>query len=122
VDTPVLHRTTLSGAAPASRIGQLSWALYEWARNPYYILVIIYVFGPYFINIVVGDPVRGQTIWGYATSIAGVILALCGPMLGSIADAGGARKPWLAACTIWPFRPWHRSGSPGRAWVKRFCR
>jgi UMF1 family MFS transporter len=100
VDTPVLHRTTLSGAAPASRIGQLSWALYEWARNPYYILVIIYVFGPYFINIVVGDPVRGQTIWGYATSIAGVILALCGPMLGSIADAGGARKPWLAACTI----------------------
>jgi UMF1 family MFS transporter len=90
----------LSGAAPASRLGQLGWALYEWARNPYYILVIIYVFGPYFINVVVGDPVRGQTIWGYATAIAGAILAVCGPVLGAVADAVGARKPWLAACTI----------------------
>src|ERR1700689_1209611 len=100
VDALVSERLTLSGAAPASRAGQISWALYEWARNPYYILVIIYVFGPYFVNVVVGDPVRGQEIWGYTTAISGIFLALTGPVLGAIADAGGARKPWLLVCTF----------------------
>ena len=41
-------------------LGQVSWALFEWARNPYYILVVIYIFGPYFSTEVIGDPVRGQ--------------------------------------------------------------
>ena len=90
---------TLTGARPASRLGQISWALYEWARNPYYILVTIYVFAPYFSRVVVGDPVRGQEIWGFLTSIAGVILAVTGPVLGAVADAAGARKPWLFVCT-----------------------
>ena len=99
MDALVSERLTLSGAAPASRLGQISWALYEWARNPYYILVIIYIFGPYFINVVVGDPVRGQVIWGYASSLSGAILALAGPVLGAVADAGGRRKPWLFGCT-----------------------
>ena len=100
MDALVSERLTLTGAAPASRLGQVSWALYEWARNPYYILVTIYVFAPYFSNVVVGDPVRGQEIWGYTTSIAGIILALTGPVLGAVADAVGARKPWLFACTV----------------------
>ena len=94
-----VRRLTLTGAIPASRLGQVSWALYEWARNPYYILVTIYIFSPYFSRVVVGDPVRGQVIWGYLTAGAGLFLAVTGPVLGAIADAGGARKPWLFACT-----------------------
>jgi MFS transporter, UMF1 family len=99
LDALVSEHLTLTGARPASRLGQISWALYEWARNPYYILVTIYVFAPYFSRVVVGDPVRGQEIWGFLTAIAGIILAFTGPVLGAIADAGGARKPWLFACT-----------------------
>lgn len=92
--------TNLAGGKPASTIGQVSWALYEWARNPYFILVNIYIFAPYFTNVVVGDPVRGQQLWGYTSSIGGLFLAVLGPIFGSIADAGGRRKPWLAICTI----------------------
>jgi MFS transporter, UMF1 family len=91
---------TLTGTAPASRIGQASWALYEWARNPYYILVIIYIFSPYFTNVVVGDPVHGQEVWGYIISVSGFLLAVSGPILGSVADAVGARKPWLFGFTL----------------------
>ena len=29
-----------------------AWAIFEWARNPYYILVIIYLFAPYFAGII----------------------------------------------------------------------
>lgn len=82
------------------RLGQLSWALFEWARNPYYILIMIYIFGPYFTNDVIGDPVLGQEIWGYITGFAGLITASLAPFLGAIADKVGRRKPWIAASVI----------------------
>ena len=82
------------------RLGQVSWALFEWARNPYYILIMIYIFGPYFTNDVIGDPVLGQEIWGYITGFAGLITASLAPFLGAIADKVGRRKPWIAASVI----------------------
>lgn len=84
-----------TGQPAADLKGQLSWAVFEWARDPYVIIVTIYIFAPYFSNVVVGDPVRGQAIWGNINSIAGFIIACFGPILGAIADTGGRRKPWL---------------------------
>jgi UMF1 family MFS transporter len=91
---------TVAGTRPASTLGQFSWALYQWARDPYFLIVNIYVFAPYFSNVVVGDPVKGQALWGYTTSVAAVFMALFSPVLGAIADAGGRRKPWILACTV----------------------
>src|SRR5205085_1597447 len=51
---------SVTGGPIASWIGQVSWATYEGARNPYVLLVTIYIFAPYFTRFVVGDPVRGQ--------------------------------------------------------------
>ena len=31
-----------------------AWAVFEWARNPYYILVVIYIFAPYFARDIIG--------------------------------------------------------------------
>jgi hypothetical protein len=62
---------TATGRPAASPLGQWSWALIEWARNPYYILIVIYIFGPYFSQEIVGDPIRGQAIWGYVNGFAG---------------------------------------------------
>lgn len=84
-----------TGQPAADFKGQMSWAIFEWARDPYVIIVTIYIFAPYFSNTVVGDPVRGQAIWGNINSIAGFIIACFGPILGAIADTGGRRKPWL---------------------------
>ncbi len=83
------------GGEPADTKGQISWATFEWARNPYVILITIYVFAPYFSTHVVGDPVRGQAIWGNINAIGGFVIALLGPLLGAIADSGGRRKPWI---------------------------
>lgn len=85
-----------TGDAAADGKGQWSWALFEWARNPYVILITIYIFSPYFSNVVVGDPVKGQAIWGHINGIAGFFIAVLGPVLGAIADTGGKRKPWIA--------------------------
>jgi UMF1 family MFS transporter len=79
---------------------QLAWALYECARNPFYVLINIYVFSAYFANQVVADPVWGQSLWGYILSTAAVFVALSAPLLGIIADTGGRRKPFLLACIL----------------------
>jgi UMF1 family MFS transporter len=39
--------------------------------------------------------VRGQELWGYGASLAGLVVALGSPVLGAMADAGGPRKPWV---------------------------
>ena len=81
-------------------LGQVSWAIFEWARTPYVLLVTIYLFSPYFARFVVGDPVKGQALWGYIAAAGGLIVAALAPFLGAIADAGGRRKPWIALYTI----------------------
>ena len=70
-----------------------SWALFEFARNPYFMLIVTYVFPPYFAQFVVGDPVQGQATVAEATKWAGVIGALTAPVLGAMMDRGGSRKP-----------------------------
>jgi len=98
-----LHaRTELAttGDKAASRLGQISWAMFEWARNPFVLLITIYLFAPYFSNHVVGDGVRGQGLLGEIQAYSGVIIALLAPFLGAIADCGGRRKPWIALYSV----------------------
>jgi len=94
----------MTGAPAASGLGQWSWAVFEWARNPYVILITIYIFAPYFTSTVVGDPVRGQALWGRINGFGGLVIAVLSPILGAIADSGGRRKPWLMAwiCVMAP--------------------
>ncbi len=89
-----------TGDGIASPLGQKSWALFEWARNPYVLLITIYLFSPYFANYVVGDGVRGQGLAGAIQTWSGIAIALLAPFLGAIADRGGRRKPWIALYTL----------------------
>ncbi len=89
-------RVSASGGVAASTKGQVSWALFEWARNPYVLLITIYVFAPYFSGDLVGDPVAGQALWGDLSSLGGFVIAFLAPILGAVADLGGRRKPWIA--------------------------
>ena len=73
-----------------------SWALFEFARNPYFMLIVTYVFPPYFAQYVIGDPVLGQATVAEATKWAGIIGALSAPVLGAMMDRGGRRKPLMA--------------------------
>jgi len=91
--------TSTTGDLAASRLGQTSWALFEWARDPFVLLVTIYLFAPYFTTQVVGDGVRGQGLLGEIQAYSGIVIALLAPFLGAIADSGGRRKPWIALYT-----------------------
>jgi UMF1 family MFS transporter len=80
----------------SSRTAVAGWLLFDWAAQPYFTLVTTFVYAPYFAGAMAPDPVQGQAMWGYATAAAGLIIAVCSPALGAIADAAGARKPWIA--------------------------
>ncbi|MCV0394309.1 MAG: MFS transporter [Rhizobiaceae bacterium] len=86
--------------AYASRRGVWSWMLFDWAQQPFHTLIITFVFAPYFASAVASDAARGQELWGLATGIGGLLIAISSPVLGAIADAAGPRKPWALAFSV----------------------
>jgi MFS transporter, UMF1 family len=73
-----------------------AWILFDWAAQPFFTLVTTFVFAPFFVSALVADAAEGQALWGYATGFGGLCIAILSPVLGAIADKGGARKPWIA--------------------------
>lgn len=73
-----------------------AWALAECAVEPYFNLVQRYVFAPFFAGTLASTPAEGASIWGLALGSAGLGVAILAPVLGSMADAGGRLRPWLA--------------------------
>jgi len=91
--------TSAQHAAPVERAplpARISWMLFDWSVQPFYTLILTFLFAPYFANVVVGDGPKGQSMWGFAAAIAGVFIALGSPFLGAFADGRGQRKPWIA--------------------------
>ena len=88
------------GHVPVPRRGIWGWMLFDWAQQPFHTLIITFVFAPYFAAAVAPDAARGQELWGYATGIGGLLIALSSPVLGAIADASGTRKPWVFAFSV----------------------
>lgn len=96
------------------RSAVVSWIFFDWATQPYFTLITTFVFAPYFATHVAADPASGQSLWGFATAAAGLLIAVMSPVLGAIADASGRRKPWIAAfgallvigsCLMWFSKP-----------------
>jgi UMF1 family MFS transporter len=96
--------------------GLFGWMMFDWAAQPFFTVVITFVFGPYFAARMASDPVAGQTAWSLTATIAGIVIAILSPVLGSIADATGNRKRWIgffavikiiALCSLW----WAAPGS-----------
>ena len=77
-----------------------SWCLYDWANSAYPTVVTTFVFGAYFTTAVAVTPEAGTAAWGYTMAVAGLAVAVLGPVLGAVADQGGRRKPWLAVFTL----------------------
>lgn len=78
----------------------LSWILYDLASSAYFVIIQTFLFASYFTSRVASDKTTGVTLWGLTLSLAGLLIALLGPLLGTLADKVGSRKGWLATFTI----------------------
>lgn len=92
--TPIVTAPSL----PDARLARPAWlwALFQGGRDPYIMLVTIYVFVPYLVTSVIADPVHGQELVAGGAKYAGWIVAFTAPLLGAVVDRIGPRKPWLA--------------------------
>ena len=92
-------KASTESAARPSRRALFSWCLFDWANSPFATVVVTFVFAVYFKDAIVGDEIRATALWGYALSASAFAVAILGPILGSAADAGARRKPWLFVCS-----------------------
>ncbi|MBA5801468.1 MFS transporter [Rhizobium changzhiense] len=98
----MLNRIDWTGTQPpkATEKGIWGWMFFDWAAQPFFTMVTTFIFGPYFVSRLTDDPVSAQTMWSNMATISSVIIALLSPVLGSIADQSGARKPWIGFFAI----------------------
>ena len=70
------------------------WYFFDWASQPYNTLLITFIFAPY-MKVLLGDGSTAQTVWGYGVGAAGLMIAVCAPFLGTIADRAGGRLGFI---------------------------
>jgi UMF1 family MFS transporter len=75
--------------------GAVSWAVHEGVRDPYVIMITIYIFGPYFASAFAGGGAKGQETVAFITTCYGLLTAATAPFLGSAVQLMGRRKPLL---------------------------
>ncbi len=64
----------------------LNFALYDFANSAFTTIVITFIFSTYFAKQIAPNPILGQSYWGWAIGTTGILVAIIGPILGSIAD------------------------------------
>ncbi len=104
--TGYIMKTLASPAAtpssPGGKLarGQFGWTMYEFARAPSATLIFMFIFAPYFTQIVVGDPIEGVKYWGLANTIGGIAIACLAPFVGAVVDRTGRRMPWMIGALL----------------------
>jgi UMF1 family MFS transporter len=79
-----------------------AWAMYDFANSAYVTTVATALLPAYFAAVVArGGLEVGHTVipavslWGYALSLAALLVFVAAPVMGAIADKGGLRKRFL---------------------------
>ncbi|WP_394197826.1 MFS transporter [Litoreibacter albidus] len=95
------------------------WFMFDWASQPYNTLLLTFIFGPFFAEVVTNQYMLGgmseklakanaQSLWGWALTISGLLIAFSAPLLGAVADSTGRRMPF-----IWVFSLLYVIGAAG---------
>ena len=72
-----------------------SWIMYDWANSIYATNISAAIF-PILYSQVAGKGTTGDLLYGYAVSLANLLVALLAPYLGSVADFRGMKKKlWM---------------------------
>ena len=93
-----------------------SWALWDWATQPFNSVILTFVFASLYLisdnflpadvaALADGDPIKDRALadlssgYGLATTLAGILILLLAPVLGQRADAKGNKKRTLLLFT-----------------------
>ena len=84
-----------NNAARREKLATYSWALWDWAEQPYPTIIQTFIFATYITSSYFGDPDQNTRMLSWAMIVSGVLVALISPVFGRRADEAGKRKFWL---------------------------
>ncbi|WP_405374254.1 MULTISPECIES: MFS transporter [unclassified Microbacterium] len=102
---------------PIPRKSVWSWAMWDWATQPFNSVILTFVFVSLFLvsdtflppeiaGLPDGDPVKESALaqlssgYGLVSTLAGLAILLIAPILGQVADRRGRKKRWLLVATV----------------------
>jgi len=82
------------------------WAMYDWANSAYVTTVAVAVLPAYFASGVApeggvslfGMQLSATSLWGYAVSLAAIVVFMLSPVLGAVADFSASKRRMLMLC------------------------
>lgn len=74
--------------------------MYDWGITSFSVIVTTFVIATYFTSQIAVNDIVGTHQWGNTMAIAGIIVAICSPIFGAIADYSGRRQYWLGVFTV----------------------
>ena len=77
-----------------------NFALYDFANSAFTTIIITFIFSTYFAKQIAPNPILGQSYWGWAIGITGILVALTGPLVGSFADKKNCTEFFIKLFTI----------------------
>lgn len=79
-----------------------AWVMYDWANSAFVTTITAAVLPVYYASVAAADlPANLRTAyWGYTTTIALLIVALMGPVMGAMADFSGSKKKFLTVFAL----------------------
>jgi UMF1 family MFS transporter len=86
--------------AASSRRAIASWSLYDFANSAFTTLIVTFIYAAYFTGAIAPDPETGTALWSIAVGISAILVAVCSPFLGAMADKGGLRRRYLMIVTV----------------------
>lgn len=79
-----------------------NWILYDVGNSAFTLLIATIL--PIYFNYLAGNAgissVNYLAYWGYAASVGTILVALAGPVLGTMADTKGFKKPIFTAAIL----------------------
>ena len=108
----------------ASKLSRYSWTMFDFANQPFYTLIMTFVFSVYFTDVFITGEDGAQKLT-LTQTISGVVIAILSPVLGSITDIKGNRKLFMGITSIlfvigmallWYSPP----GAPDGIWIVMF--
>ena len=79
---------------------KLAWILFDVGNSAFGTIIVTAYFILYFKKIIVGDPSKGDFLWGLAIGLSMFSLAISAPFIGSFADLRNKRAFILRCFTI----------------------
>lgn len=92
--------TGVSASNRRAKLATFSWALWDWAEQPYPTMIQTFIFANYIVSGAFGDKDANTAALSIGSIIASVLVAVSAPVFGRRSDDTGRRKFWLLANSL----------------------